>query len=131
MGIDISRYIKPRYTFEEIIEHQKLPLEMKERFSVEIIRQAAGLSKHNMALAFSGGKDSQVVSDLIERFCPDIHSRMYCVFGNTGVEFPESLRFARKYGAEYYGGRFKETKPVLLQNDELRYEFAKKIVAQR
>lgn len=93
-------YIKPSYTFKEVYELQKLPLTVKVEISVEVLRQAFELSKHNIALAFSGGKDSQVVADLAERYLPEYFSRMLCIFGNTGIEFPESLKFARKYGAE-------------------------------
>ena len=35
---DVSKYIKPSYRFAEINEMQKLPLEVKEQISIEIIR---------------------------------------------------------------------------------------------
>lgn len=120
--------IKNKYTFKEIIELQKLPLEDKIDFSVEVLRRTAELSSHNVAIAFSGGKDSLVVADLIERFVPDLHKRVLCIFCNTGVEFPESLAFARKYGREHYGDRFIETKLLRLDHDELRYDFARELV---
>lgn len=122
--------LKDKYTFQEINEFQKKPLNEKIKLSVEVLRQSDVLSRHNIALAFSGGKDSEVVADLIERFCPELHKRILCIFGNTGVEFPESLAFARKYGKEHYGDRFYETKPLPLPEDELRYEFARQLVAQ-
>lgn len=122
--------IKDKYSFKEIIELQKLPLEEKEKISVEVLKQAFEKSKHNVGLAFSGGKDSQVVSDLIERFLPDEFSKVHCVFGNTGIEFPESLKFARKYGNEHYGDRFHETKLSVLEEDELRYDFAQQLVQE-
>lgn len=121
-------YIKPNYKFWEIHELQKLPLETKIQISVDVLKQAFGLSKHKIALAFSGGKDSQVVADLTERFLPEQFRKMYCIFGNTGIEFPESLKFARKYGVEHFGERFKETKLSKLEEDELRYDFARQIV---
>ena len=68
---DVSKYIKPSYRFAEINEMQKLPLEVKEQISIEIIRQAISLSKHKIAIAFSGGKDSEVVADLFERNFPE------------------------------------------------------------
>lgn len=123
-------FIKGSYSFKEIIEAQKMPLEQKIDISVAVLREAAKLSTHNIALAFSGGKDSEVVSDIIERFIPELHERIFCIFGNTGVEFPESLKFARKYGQAHYGDRFYETKRSRLNKPELRYDFAHKLIAQ-
>lgn len=102
---DVQKYIKPSYRFTEINEMQKLPLEVKEQISIEIIRQAISLSKHKIAIAFSGGKDSQVVADLFERNFPEDFKNVYGIFGNTGIEFPESLKFAREYGKEHFGYR--------------------------
>lgn len=99
----INDYIKESYTFKEVYALQKLPLETKIRISVEVLRRAFELSKHNIALAFSGGKDSQVVADLAERYLPEYFPKMLCIFGNTGIEFPESLKFAREYGKEHFG----------------------------
>ena len=122
--------LKEKYSFSEIRELQKLPLAEKQKLSVKVLGEALKLSKHTVAVAFSGGKDSQVVSDLIERFLPDEFKKVHCIFGNTGIEFPESLKFARKYGNEHYGSRFHETKLSKLENDELRYDFARQIVAE-
>lgn len=118
--------IKDNYTFKEIIEAQKKPLEEKIHLSVDVLRKAYALSRHNVAIAFSGGKDSTVVADLIERFLPTEFLKTFCIFGNTGVEFPESLKFARSYGKKHFGERFKETKFLELKEPELRYDFAKK-----
>ena len=126
--INISQYIKPSYSFTEINQMMKLPLEAKEQITVEVIRQAIELSRHKMALAFSGGKDSEVVADIFERNFPEDFKRLHCIFGNTGIEFPESLRFARKYGTEHFGERFHETDLSKLEEPELKYEFARQIV---
>lgn len=102
---DTEKYIKSSYTFKEVNDLRKeLSLEQKIDISTEVIRRAFNLSKHNVAIAFSGGKDSTVLCDLIERFLPEEFSRVLCIFGNTGCEFPESIRFARKYGREHFGG---------------------------
>lgn len=124
----IEDYIKPSYKFIEINEMMKLPLETKIEISVAVIKQALRLCKHKAAIAFSGGKDSEVVADLIERFCPDEFSKVHCIFGNTGIEFPESLKFTREYGKKHFGDRFHETKLSKLEKPELRYNFARQIV---
>lgn len=126
----ISDYIKSSYSYKEIFQLQQLPLETKEKISAEVIGRALKLSRHKAAIAFSGGKDSQVVSDLIERYFPEEFKKVHCIFGNTGIEFPESLKFARKYGQKHYGERFHETELSELQEDELRYEFARKLVSE-
>ena len=122
-------YIKDSYKFKEILALQKLQLDKKIAVSVTVIGQALALG-HAPAVAFSGGKDSQVVADLIERFFPDDFKRVHCIFGNTGIEFPESLRFAREYGREHFNERFHETQLSRLEEDELRYDFARQIVEE-
>lgn len=128
--LDLCDYIKATYTFKEIFELQKLPLEIKEKIAISVIEEAFEKSKHCIAIAFSGGKDSQVVCDLIERNFPSKFKSVHCIFGNTGIEFPESLKFARKYGKEHFKERFHETKLLELEEDELRYEFARQIVKE-
>lgn len=76
--------LKEKYSFKEIIEAQKRPLEEKISLSVEVLRKAYKLSRHNVAIAFSGGKDSTVVADLIERFLPTEFSKTFCIFDNMG-----------------------------------------------
>lgn len=125
----IDDYIKDSYRFTEINQLKLLPLEIKEQITIEVIRRAITKSKHHMALAFSGGKDSQVVADIFERNFPNEFKQLYCIFGNTGIEFPESLTFARKYGKEHFGSNFHETELSKLEEDELRYDFAREIIA--
>lgn len=127
----IKAYIKDKYTFAEVNELSKnLTLDEKIAVSIKVIDRALKLSKHTVAVAFSGGKDSEVAADLIERFFPEEFERVHCIFGNTGVEFPESLRFARKYGKEHFGERFHETELLRTEEDELRYDFARYIVSE-
>lgn len=129
--MDFSLYIAPSYKFAEVNALAKeLTLEAKELIAAEVIGRALKLCKHRAAVAFSGGKDSEVVADLIERYYPEEFKRVHCIFGNTGIEFPESLQFARKYGREHFGDRFHETELSELEEDELRYSFAQRIVEE-
>ena len=123
-------YIQPSYRFAEVNRLMKLPLSEKIEIAVTVIGQALKLSRHTVAIAFSGGKDSEVVADLIERYFPEEFQRVHCIFGNTGIEFPESLKFARKYGREHFGERFHETSLLELEEDELRYDFARSVVQE-
>ncbi|MBR1740024.1 MAG: phosphoadenosine phosphosulfate reductase family protein [Ruminococcus sp.] len=124
----MSKFIKSAYKFSEINELSMLPLAQKIDISVEVIGKALKLCRHRAAVAFSGGKDSEVVADLIERFYPEEFKNVHCIFGNTGIEFPESLKFARNYGNEHFGDRFHETKLLKLEKPELRYDFARELV---
>ena len=131
MSEDIDSYIRSSYSFKEINTYTKeLSLETKERISVEVIKRALKLCRHKAAIAFSGGKDSEVVADLIERYFPEEFKTVHCIFGNTGIEFPESLKFARKYGREHFADRFHETELSRLEEDELRYDFARELVEE-
>ncbi|MEG1934337.1 MAG: phosphoadenosine phosphosulfate reductase family protein, partial [Kiritimatiellia bacterium] len=88
--------------------------------SLEAIRQGFAVSTHNQAIAYSGGKDSLVVADLIYRFFPD--KKPWIVFGDTGIEFPESLKFALESGKAFAGDRFVRARPDKLEKDGLKYE---------
>lgn len=122
--------LRERFTYKEIIALQKLSLTDKELIACAVIAEALDKTRHTAAIAFSGGKDSQVVADLIERNFPAQFGSVHCIFGNTGIEFPESLRFAREYGRTHFGDRFHETELGRLEEDELKYEFAQQIVAE-
>lgn len=124
-------YIQSSYRFTEVNTLSKeLTLDLKEAIAVEVIRQALLKCRHRAAIAFSGGKDSEVVADLIERNFPEQFKNVHCIFGNTGIEFPESLSFARKYGREHFGDRFHETELSELEEDELRYDFAHQLISE-
>lgn len=106
--------------FEELPPLQALPLTDKIDRAVEWIGKGFDVSRHHQAIAFSGGKDSTVLAWLTLKYFPD--KKPYCIFGNTGVEYPESIRFARSFGKEYFGDRFIEALPEKLEEDELKYQ---------
>lgn len=105
--------------FTDLSTFQALPLKDKIDRSVIWIAKAFEVSKHAQSIAFSGGKDSTVLADMILRYFPD--EKPYCIFGNTGVEYPDSLHFAREYGREHFGERFIEARPEKLERDGLKY----------
>ena len=116
------------YTYAELQKMQALPLENKVLTAQNIIRKT--FAKGNKtALAFSGGKDSTALWHLIRETCPDEAKNMIVIFGNTGVEYKESLDFARKLGKEWGGDNFYETKLDRIKVPRLKYEAQKEVWA--
>lgn len=112
----------------ELQDLQKQPLEEKVKLAKEIIRGTFGQGK-KVALAFSGGKDSTVLWHLIREACPEQARDMIVIFGNTGVEYKDSLDFARKLGKEWGGDNFYETKLDRIKVPRLKYEAQKEVWA--
>lgn len=113
-------------SFKEINQEQKKELGYKIEEAVEAIAQGFAASKHNCAVAFSGGKDSTVLWHLIRTHFPD--KKYKVIFGNTGVEFPESLKFARELGAKWGGSDFYEATPAKTEKDGLKYQAQKEVL---
>lgn len=71
-------------------------IDLARRIMADAFRHAARL-----ALAFSGGKDSTVLLDLVRRFFPDRLASLIVIYGNTGIEYPECVKFARWLAREW------------------------------
>lgn len=108
-------------SFKEIAEEQKKPLSYKIETAIAAIKSGFDIMQSRAAIAFSGGKDSTVLWHLIRTHFPDKASEAAVIFGNTGVEYPESLKFARELGKEWAGDNFFEAKPERLKKDGLKY----------
>lgn len=106
--------------YVDLPKYQAWPLDKKIERAVEWIGKGFAVSKHSQAIAFSGGKDSTVLAHLILTHFPE--RKPYCIFGNTGVEYPKSLQFAKRFGCEYFGERFIEARPAKLDRDGLKYQ---------
>lgn len=117
-----------KYTFAEVSKLQRKPLDEKINTAVRVIGEAFALSKSAVAVAFSGGKDSTVLWHLIRTYYPEME--YYVLFGNTTVEFPESLKFARKLGKEWGSdkAKFIEVLPERLTEDGLKYKAQKEVL---
>lgn len=117
------------FEYAELQEMQSWPLEPKVENAQEIIRETFKRGK-KIALAFSGGKDSTALWNLIRETCPEEAKDMIVIFGNTGVEYRESLLFARKLGKEWGGENFYETELDRLKVPRLKYEAQKEVWAK-
>ncbi len=75
----------------QLAQRQALPLEAKIELSKLRIREWYEHWEGQVYVAFSGGKDSTVLLDLVRQMYPDVPA----VFCNTGMEYPEICRFVK------------------------------------
>ena len=80
--------------------------------STSFIREAAlSYPEENLVISFSGGKDSTVTADLVTRALSNPY--LVHVFGDTTLEFPTTIEYAKRY---------KESHPLAIfktaRNDE-------------
>lgn len=79
------------YSYDQMRAWQQEDLDFKIAWARERIVRALG-ELDNPSLAFSAGKDSTVLLHLLREYKDDI----LVIYGNTTIEFPECVRFARR-----------------------------------
>lgn len=89
---------------------------------------AIKVCKHRMAIAFSGGKDSTVLWHRIRTRFPEILPRLVIIYGNTGIEYPECVKFSRQLAREWGGGNFYEAIPGKTETEGLKYQAQQEIL---
>ena len=79
---------------QELRRLQKMPYEWKVQHAKDVIREFVEHEGQNgVYVSFSGGKDSTVLLHLVRSIFPDVPA----VFANTGIEFPEQVKFVRTF----------------------------------
>lgn len=86
---------KPHIRFPAISEFF---LNQRLEESYNIIKQASSNTDKPLIIQFSGGKDSMAMLGLVR----EITTNFVCSFMQTGIEFPESIEFA-KNSAKHFG----------------------------
>jgi len=86
-----------RYNYEQLREWQALALDAKIAWAHERIETALG-QLQTPSVAFSAGKDSTVLLHMVRQHKPDVLT----IYGNTGIEFPECVKFARWLRDEWH-----------------------------
>ena len=115
-------------SFKVLAKSQSRNLDYKIISAIKAIRSAFAVCRHRPALAFSGGKDSTVLWHLIRTYFPEQSQRLVIIYGNTGVEFPECVRFARQLGKEWGNGNFYEATPGHTESTGLKYSAQQEIL---
>ena len=81
-------------TYEELILRQSWSLHQKIDHAVGVIESFLVHTDNKAYISFSGGKDSTVMLDIARRF---VKKDIPAVFGSTGNEFPEVVRFVKTF----------------------------------
>jgi len=85
-----------KHTIEELHQWQHLPLSVKVSMTKDRIRQwIKEYCEDGVYVAFSGGKDSTVLMDIVRNQCG--YDKVVGVFVDTGLEFPEIREFVSNY----------------------------------
>lgn len=84
-------------------------------------REASKFSEENIVLSFSGGKDSTVTADIVTKSLSNPY--LVHIFGDTTLEFPCTLEYAKRYREEHQQAIFK----VARNNEQSFLEVCKDI----
>jgi 3'-phosphoadenosine 5'-phosphosulfate sulfotransferase (PAPS reductase)/FAD synthetase len=115
-------------SYHDLEIEQRRDLDYKIETAITAIRGAFDVCRRRPALAFSGGKDSTVLWDVIRRFFPEEARRLIVIYGNTGVEYPECIKFARRVAAEWECSRFIEATPARTDAPGLKYAAQREVL---
>lgn len=88
-------------SYKDLEREQKKDLDYKISDAVKAIGSGLAVCKHRPAIAFSAGKDSTVLWHLIRTNYPEWTEKFIIIYGNTGVEYPECLKFARQLKCDW------------------------------
>jgi 3'-phosphoadenosine 5'-phosphosulfate sulfotransferase (PAPS reductase)/FAD synthetase len=94
-----------RYDYAHLKDAQGWTLDNKIAWAQDVITMALSKTK-NQSVAFSAGKDSEVLLHLLLPYKQDIH----VIYGNTTIEFPECVQFA-KFLKQAWRLNFHEARP--------------------
>ncbi len=109
-------------SFNGLMVEQRCDLDYKISTAIAAIKSALAVCRHRPALAFSAGKDSTVLWHLFRTYFPKEIHRLVIIYGNTGVEYPECVKFAHQMKKEWGCGNFYEAIPGRTEDEGLKYE---------
>lgn len=109
------------HTVYGLRQMQSLPLKSKIFMSERRIEQWYDHWDGEVYVSFSGGKDSTVLADLVARFCKKYGWKMYLLFVNTGLEYPEIQKFVKTY-AEWLRTTYEIDVQLDIVRPEMRFD---------
>ena len=112
-------------TTDDLRQLQALPLSLKIRLTQDRIRQwVYEYGTEGVYIAFSGGKDSTVLLDIVRQMYPNIPA----VFVDTGLEYPEIRDFVRTFENVTWLKPKKSFRKVI---EDYGYPFISKEISER
>lgn len=105
----------------ELEQWQSLPLEAKIRMSDRRIFEWYKSFGEDVYVAFSGGKDSTVLADLVAHLCAEMHYKLTLVFSDTGLEYPEIRKFVPQY-ADYLRNKHQIEVELVIVKPEMTFK---------
>ena len=106
---------------QRLKELQALPLERKIMITQTRIIEWYLKWNGQVYVSFSGGKDSTVLADLVARFCAQFGYKLYLLFVNTGLEYPEIQRFPTTF-AEWLRTTYNVDVQLDIMRPEMRFD---------
>ncbi len=91
--INNTKWVFGIYSKEDLDVMQSWDLQRKIQVTTTRIIEWYEYFCGNVYVAFSGGKDSTVLLDIVRRIYPDVPA----VFCDTGLEFPEIREFVKQH----------------------------------
>ena len=110
-----------KHTKGDLKQMQSLPLRMKLRMTEQRVMQWYDFYHNEVYVAFSGGKDSTVLSDICANCCKFIGATLYLVFVNTGLEYPEIQKFVKDH-AQYLRDKYGIEVVLEILRPKLRFD---------
>lgn len=114
-------------SYSDLAKEQQRDLDYKLDKAIEVIGNALSVCKHRPAIAFSAGKDSTVLWHIIRTHFPEWVDRLVIIYGNTGVEYPECVKFAHQLKKDWKCD-FHETKPAKTEDEGLKYKAQQEVL---
>lgn len=109
-------------TKEDLKYFQAMPLDIKISMSNRrLLEWISYYGTDGVYVSFSGGKDSTVLADLYARICHQFGGKMFLVFVNTGLEYPEIQKFIKWY-AEWLRKTYNIEVELVILHPEMRFD---------
>jgi len=115
-------------SYRDLEKEQARDLDYKIETAINAIKSGLAVCRHRPALAFSGGKDSTVLWHLLRTHFPAESARLLIIYGNTGVEYPECVKFSRRLAKEWGCGNYHEAIPANTEKPGLKYAAQREVL---